>query len=497
MKGASIIVNKVSATVQGNDVLKNVSFALNAGEHVAVIGASGSGKTTLAKIIAGHLFAKGTVAIQFDESLSLHKKAVLTEQRYQFKNLSHTTDFYYQQRYNSFDTNDAFTVLQELSAHTIEEDAATMESLLQGFGLYSRRHAPLLQLSSGEHKKFQLIKALLSRPQVLILDTPFTGLDVNARTHLHQVLQMLADGGTKLVLITDIHQVPDCITHVAVLEEGQLISFLPKADSLRHAALPSYTHSFGSFYSLPVSENEGEQEEMIKMQNVSVAYSGKTVLQHVNWTVRRGDKWLLKGANGAGKSTLVSLITGDNPQAYKNEIYLFGQRRGTGESIWDIKQKIGYVSPELHAFYDRQTSCSSAIASGFFDTIGLFKKINHDQQSIVDQWLSFLHLSEVKHKPFWSLSFGMQRLVLLARAMVKNPPLLILDEPCQGLDDEQKKGFVQLVNDLCGQYGKTLIYISHYEEEIPAGIGKVFELNTGVQHVYQRKAAHAETQYAD
>lgn len=497
MKGATIIVNNVSATFGGNEVLKNVSFTLRAGEHLAVMGASGSGKTTLARILAAQLFAKGFVAIQYDEASSLYKKVVLTEQRYHFKNLSHTTDFYYQQRYNSFDNNDALTVLQELALLSGKENAGLVETLLQQFGLYERRHAPLLQLSSGEHKKFQLVKALVSRPQILILDAPFTGLDATARGNLHKIINRLADGGTKIILITDSQQMPECITHLAVLEGGLLSSFLPKDESIDASDVYSFAHPFGELYSLPVSENADQPEEMIHMHNVSVRYSGKPVLTNISWTIKRGEKWLLKGANGAGKSTLVSLITGDNPQAYKNEIFLFGKRRGSGESIWDIKQKIGYVSPELHAFYDRQTTCTHAIASGFFDTIGLFRTISRTQQEIVDQWLRFLNLEEDKHKPFRNLSFGTQRLVLLARAMVKNPPLLILDEPCQGLDDEQKNGFVQLINDLCEEFGKTLIYISHYEEEIPACIGKVFELQNGAQQVYVTRAVHAGQQYAE
>ena len=163
---------------------------------------------------------------------------------------------------------------------------------------------------------------------------------------------------------------------------------------------------------------------------------------------------------------------------------MFDKKRGTGESIWDIKQKIGYVSPELHAFFDKSTTCYNAIASGFFDTIGLFKKLNTQQQNIVQKWLDFLQLSAVQNRLLNTLSSGTQRLVLLARALIKNPPLLILDEPCQGLDDDQKDSFVHLVNELCERLDKTLIYVSHYENEIPPCINHVLELNKGRQKVY-------------
>jgi len=164
---------------------------------------------------------------------------------------------------------------------------------------------------------------------------------------------------------------------------------------------------------------------------------------------------------------------------------LFDKRRGRGESIWDIKQKIGYVSPELHAFFDKNISCYDAIASGFFDTVGLYKKLSSQQHQLIQQWLDFLRISHVHQKPLSSISSGGQRLTLLARALVKNPPLLVLDEPCQGLDDEQKEQFIQLVDDLCEQLDKTLIYVSHYQNEIPQCINNILLLKEGKQTIYK------------
>src|SRR6185295_14005255 len=169
-----------------------------------------------------------------------------------------------------------------------------------------------------------------------------------------------------------------------------------------------------------------------------------------------GECWSISGPNGAGKSTLLSLVTADNPQAYANELYLFDQRRGSGESIWDIKRRIGFVSPELHLYFDRGTSCFDVIASGLFDTIGLFRQISTAQTEQVKAWIELLQLQQVQHRPLFQLSLGQQRMVLLARALVKNPPLLILDEPCQGLDEEQIDEFIGLIDDLCDQSGKTL-----------------------------------------
>ncbi len=489
MSNTSIIANNISITLQGADLLKSISFALRANEHLAIIGTSGSGKTMLARVLAGQLFAQGSLQIQFDDQSSLEKKIWLSEQRNQFKNLSNTNDFYYQQRYNSFDNGDAKTITETLREIN-NKDGLQLESLLVQFGLDKRCDAPLIQLSSGEHKRFQLIKAFLSQPQILILDSPFTGLDIAARKHLHQAINHAAANGTKIILITDAYEMPDCITHVALLHGGKLQSFLPKDEFVADERLPSQ-HTYQKLYSLPLSENERRYEHIVNMRNVTVQYENKTILHNINWQVMPGEKWLLKGRNGAGKSTLLSLINGDNPQAYKNEIYLFDKRRGTGESIWDIKQKIGFVSPELHAFFDKQTSCYNTIASGFFDTIGLFKKLSERQHEKVKQWIDFLGLSTVQNKILVSLSFGTQRLVLLARALIKNPPLLMLDEPCQGLDDAQKESFVTLVNNICEDFNKTLIYVSHYDSEIPDCIENVMELKNGEQKIYSVKKKEA------
>src|SRR6185312_799641 len=222
----------------------------------------------------------------------------------------------------------------------------------------------------------------------------------------------------------------------------------------------------------------------IEMKNVHLKYGEHTILCNLNWEVKQGEKWLLKGRNGAGKSSLLSMITGDHPQAYSNEIYLFGKRRGSGESIWDIKQKTGFISPELHAYFDKNISCFQAIGSGYFDTIGLFKKLSTKQYNNILQWLDFLQLSHVSKKPLHSISASLQRMILFARALVKNPPLLVLDEPCQGLDQQQSNQFVSLIDRICSGSNKTLIYVSHDVSNIPTCIEKVLVLEKEGQRIY-------------
>ena len=217
----------------------------------------------------------------------------------------------------------------------------------------------------------------------------------------------------------------------------------------------------------------------VKMEDVSIRYGEKIILNKINWIVKKGECWNVSGPNGAGKSTLLSLITADNPQAYANKIILFDKERGTGESIWDIKKKIGFVSPELHVYFDQQASCSDVIASGLFDTIGLFRRLNNEQEEQVLLWMKLMNLLPFRDKRIYQLSASQQRMALLARALIKNPPLLILDEPTQGLDETQTAFFKKLVTELCRHFGTTLIYVSHYSSDLPACINHFLRLENG------------------
>ena len=215
------------------------------------------------------------------------------------------------------------------------------------------------------------------------------------------------------------------------------------------------------------------------MVNTTIRYGQATILDNINWEVRKGQRWNVSGPNGAGKSTLLSLITADNPQAYANEIWLFDRRRGTGESIWDIKKRIGFVSPELHLYFDTGASAFDVVASGLFDTIGLFRALNEEQATLVRLWMSLLSLWEFRTRRLAQLSTGQQRMILLARALIKNPPMLILDEPGQGLDDQQTAYFRALITTLCTVFDTTLIYVSHYRQELPACIDHFLRLDKG------------------
>jgi molybdate transport system ATP-binding protein len=261
------------------------------------------------------------------------------------------------------------------------------------------------------------------------------------------------------------------------LENGRQKAFIPK-ENFASVPVKAVAPVFDSSI-LPLHNNGLDFENAILMRNVTVKYGEKTILDNINWQVKKGDRWLLRGKNGAGKSTLMSLVAADNPQAYANEIYLFDKRRGSGESIWDIKKNIGFVSPELCAFFDTSISCFNTIASGYFDTVGLYRKLSDTRTQHIHNWLKALDVEKFASKRLSEVSLGTQRLFLLVRALIKNPPLLILDEPYQGLDEFQTAFFIRLVDEICRQTNITMVHISHYESEAPDCISQVLELDEG------------------
>jgi molybdate transport system ATP-binding protein len=211
------------------------------------------------------------------------------------------------------------------------------------------------------------------------------------------------------------------------------------------------------------------------MRHITIRYGDAVILRGINWTVRAGQSWALLGPNGSGKTTLLSLILGDNPQVYTNDVTVFGRPRGSGESVWEIKKHIGWVSPELHLHFNDSATCFEVVASGFYDTVGLFQTASARQRAVARRWLARFRLLEFAPRPLFSLSAGLQRMVLLARAMVKNPRLLILDEPCQGLDSAHRAFFVRAVDTLIRAGAVTAIYVTHRPDEIPPSILRVFQ----------------------
>lgn len=454
----------------GKKILEHISFVLNKGEALVITGPAGCGKTSLGLALAQQLYYQGT--IQWDLPAGSHIAWV--EQQHHFKTLQSTTDLYYQQRFNSYDTEETQTV-----ATSIGERLPEANTLIDEMGIRYLLDEKLIQLSNGENKKLQLLNALLLQPAVLIMDQPFSGLDTPTRKWLNEQVTRLKEKEVLLILICSADEIPESADRVLELKHGKVLGIQDRISHQNQSSQIIAEPVAVINEPIPQHNDVSVFDSIIDMEDVTVKYGDKLILDQINWRVLPGECWLLTGPNGAGKSTLLSLVTGDNPQAYANKIHLFGKRRGTGESIWDIKKKTGFLSPELHVYFNSGSTGFETVASGLFDTIGLFRTVNEEDAAWIMQWMDVCGVIHLKDKRLQDMSTGEQRLVLLARALVKDPPLLVLDEPCQGLDPDRKHHLLDLINRICTVTGKTLVFVSHYEKEVPGCINKYIRIERG------------------
>lgn len=474
----------------------DLTFRVERGQNWALVGKSGSGKSALLETIAGNFNIMGGVAsyplleevvqnLGADPFMTPRKLIGKVGAKYSFRNLSNTTEFYYQQRFNAHDSEDALTVRSYLATIKSYADQPfwTYEHTVDTLNLGHLQDQQLIKLSNGETKRLLMAAALLKNPLLLLLDNPLTGLDKQTRAAFDDMLAAITASGIAVVMATSPGEIPASITHVAELEAGRIIRTNTRAAFQAHettaATLPPLDEAeLGALLSLTTTPSF---DVIARLEDVSISYGGKRVLDQISWEVRQGERWALVGPNGAGKSTLLSLLNGDNPQAYGKKITLFDRKRGSGESIWDIKKKIGFVSPELFQYFPAQNTCQQVIESGFYDTLGLFRKSQAANAAVALRWMRVLALEQYAATPFRKVAASVQRLCLLARAMAKNPPLFIFDEPCQGLDAAQQQHFKHVLDTICQVSNATLIYVSHYQQEIPTSVTKVLQLDKGRQ----------------
>ena len=467
-----ITLKNVSNRLWDKPILKNINWETELGQSWAILGPNGAGKTTLANLILGKLPYCG--AIKHDTNISnLSEIAhVSLEQQKNLVSREEKKDLFVE--YSGIEEH--FLTGREFMDPKGKNPKKTLK-IAKKLGLEFILENPIRFYSNGEARKTLIGKSLLSDPKLLILDEPFEGLDVKSVIWLKQTISSLIRKGLAIFLI--INRIEDIIpemTHVLCLKSGTVFAKGERAEVLTSAKMKllyenkKFEEGYGDnlLYENEVQEINSskkmaniDQDPVILMRKVNVRYGKKIVLENFNWTVRNGENWKIVGPNGAGKSTLLSLITADNLKVYSNEIYLFGNQRGSGESIWDIKRRIGHVSPEFQVKYRESVTVLKVVLSGFFDTVGLYNSVTGEQKETALNWMKFFEIENLAKSNFTRLSYGQQRLVLIARALVKSPTLLILDEPCQGLDWANRNRVLALIDRIGHQSETQLIYVTH------------------------------------
>lgn len=440
-----------------------------------LFGPNGAGKSTLGRIIEKG-WNVATNRITTPEGRRLSVKMM------EFGDIHSLSGFhteYYQQRLESSMNDDVPTVAHLLAGRMASERWSRIEAR---FGIAPMLEKRVNYLSSGELRKLLLANAMVDAPDVLILDNPYIGLDAASRPMVDDALRELTDEGVAVVLLLcNPDEIPDFADLMLPIAEMAVGKPLYRADGVSVGEMRQAAERMLD-YDVDLADIPERREEVtphdvtFALEDCRVVYGKRTVLERVNWTAHRGEGWALSGRNGAGKSLLLSLLYADNPQAYSNRITIFDRRRGSGESIWDIKRRIGYVSPEMQLYFRSSSSLVDVVAQGLRDTVGNFGRVTPEARAEAMRWLQLFRLEHVAEKSYRELSAGTQRLALIARTFVKHPDLLIFDEPLHGLDAARKRAVRAVLDTIARRDSPTIVYVTHQPSEIPASITHRFTL---------------------
>lgn len=473
MKKPFVTLDNITIRLGEKFIFENTSFILHQGENWLITGPNGSGKTTLVKAIAGILPLKqGEILLNFlkDEKLpypSVHRDAV---------------------SYLSFDSHQHISQkdnlirdLQEFSGKKIL-GISVKEYLGRAWKKYPNKifdienllNREIATLSTGEQRKTIIIKALLNKPKLLILDEPFDGLDKESKQILIDLIKILEKKMHLIIVTHKTNEVLESITHVMKIKDGKIESFGTR-DKFGENNLGLFKNPTIKQKS-PVYKNKGKT--VVNIKNLNIKMNKKIILKNINWVIREGENWAVIGPNGSGKSTLLKIILGEHVQVYGNEVEVFGKRLGAGFSVWDIKEHMTFISSELLVRYDKKITGLKVVLSGFFDSIGLYQKPSSEQLTQAQKIIEELEMEDLTTRNFNELSFGQKKILLIARALVKTPKLLILDEPLHGLDAKNRKRVLRILEKIT-QRSTNIIYVTHNEEEFISTINRRLYLNNG------------------
>lgn len=476
-----ITLENITVRIRDKFLFENTDWVMHERENWLIIGRNGAGKTTLVKAIAGELSLKqGEIILNFLGDV---------ENPYPFVHRDKISYLSFESHQKLVEQDNFKKDLQEFSGKKIKGMQVKdylrpsfweAQRLQDPFNIEHLLHQEISTLSTGEARKVQIIHSLLKKPKLFILDEPFEGLDQDSKKDLTKIIENL--NGIQLILITHrVNEIPKNISNIMVLEDGH-IKVTGKKEDIKDI-YSQFTTSSSDLIRRSSIADSGSQivrndKTVLEMKNIIVALGKKQILKNINWTIKEGENWALLGPNGSGKSTLIKLILGDHPQAFSNDIKVFGKKLGVGISIWDIKQNIGFVLNELILKFPKETTSLQVILSGFFDSVGLYKKVSALQDKIAGTWIKNLEIQDIINKNFSELSFGQKQIILVARSLVKNPKLLILDEPMSSLDVKNRKRVLNII----GKVSKSktnILYITHNEDELVSTITHKLYLEKG------------------
>ena len=507
-----ITIDNITVRLRDRSILQNSSWQIHSDEHWAILGPNGSGKSTLVRSLWGGVpLQSGRIIYDF---ASLETETQLVPQKdeigyvsfelhqslMEYEALQEDLREYAGKRNEVTTAEDVIFSGISVNRAVTPADEERFSEVVDQLGIRSLLQRSVASLSTGEMRKTLIARALIKSPKLLILDEPFDGLDEGSRASLAESINHLMKGSMRVILVVHrLEEIVSNISHVLLVKNGQLFMQGPKDQVLTsenisnlygfNLHLEKTNQGYRVSYGAERSDGIGTKvltrdtppdvpEVLIEMKDTTVKYNDLVVLDKLTWSMKRGENWVILGPNGSGKSTIVKLIVGDNLQGYANQLMLFGKQKGSGETLWEIKKHIGVVSSELQVQYRKKMSAYDVIASGFYDSIGLYRYPTPEQKAIVDEWIELLKIGDIANQPYYQLSYGQKRMILLGRAMVKSPALLIMDEPCHGLDIPNRRRILKII-EMIGATPTHLLYVTNHKEEILNCITHVIRLRKG------------------
>jgi molybdate transport system ATP-binding protein len=517
-----ITIDNITIRLRDRLILQNSSWQIHSNEHWAILGPNGSGKSTLVRSLWGGVpLRSGRIIYDFaseetqtqlippkDEigyvSFELHQSLM------EYEALQEDLREYAGKKNEVTTAEDVIFSGILVNRPVTPADKERFSEVVDQLDIRHLLQKSVTSLSTGEMRKTLIARALIKSPKLLILDEPFDGLDESSRASLAESIDHLMKGSMRVILVVHrLEEIVPHISHVLLVKNGQLFMQGLKDQVLTSENISNlygfYLHlektnqGYRVTYGVERSDRIGTKvltrdiprdvpEVLIEMKDTTVKYNDLVVLDKLNWSMKRGENWVILGPNGSGKSTIVKLILGDNLQGYANQLMLFGKQKGSGEPLWEIKKHIGVVSSEFQVQYRKKMSAYDVIASGFYDSIGLYQYPAPEQKAIVDEWIELLEIVDIANQPYHQLSYGQKRMILLARAMVKSPALLIMDEPCHGLDISNRRRILKII-EMIGATRTHLLYVTNHKEEILNCITHVMRLRKGKVLSQGRKEA--------
>ncbi|MBN2655305.1 MAG: ATP-binding cassette domain-containing protein [Nitrospirae bacterium] len=468
---ALIDIQRADVQIGNQKILSDISWRLQKDENWTLLGSNGAGKTTFLKLIHGdiwHNAGSRIYAIQGEPQ----------ESPIGIKNHAALVSPEMLNAYAKYDWNikveevihtgfaDTVWLFDKPNKHQI----SIADRIIEQLGIDSLRQKEILRISSGEAKKVMIARALVSEPVLLMLDEICNDPDADSREAIIDIIDQTALSGTQIIYSTHrTLEMPNCITHALVLDRGSIVMQSGKKD-LPHVRKQAYIR-MTSDESIPIIEKKeseyleykSESAPLIEIKNADIYIGDWQILHNINWRINKGEHWAISGKNGAGKSTLFKLIMAELHPASGGKILRFNLQNDA--SVWDVRKRIGYVSSSLQASYDWGISAEDVVLSGFFSSIGLYDEVSKAQKEAAIEWLHILRIDNLRNRRILSLSYGESRKVLLARAMVNKPDMLLLDEPFNGLDEYSRSEFLNLVEQI-GRMGTTIVMSTHHRNEI-------------------------------